>query len=183
MNHRFLQLLQKYDVPGPRYTSYPTVPAWTMEVGVEEYQSFLQNVGAALRGCPPIAGGHIGPPLLSLYFHLPFCESLCHFCGCMQVITKDHSRSREAALRRLWASLRARGAARLRERSPHRLRSSRALLLRRTRAALGCAGRQSRFRASSHLQCCLRHRSLRRSRRQEAPPYRAWHVPKPEPSR
>lgn len=71
--------LQKYDVAGPRYTSYPTVPAWTTAVGAAQYQQSLQSLKPSEK--------------LSLYFHLPFCESLCHFCGCMQVITKDHSRS------------------------------------------------------------------------------------------
>lgn len=80
MSDRFYNLLQKYDVPAPRYTSYPTVLAWTPNVTVEDYEEALKSVGAAD---------------LSLYFHLPFCENLCHFCGCMQVITKDHSRSRE----------------------------------------------------------------------------------------
>jgi oxygen-independent coproporphyrinogen-3 oxidase len=74
------ELLQKYDVPGPRYTSYPTVPAWTESVNAADYARHL----SAIRGSEP----------LSLYFHLPFCEQLCHFCGCMQVITKDHSRSK-----------------------------------------------------------------------------------------
>jgi oxygen-independent coproporphyrinogen III oxidase len=80
MKDRFYRLLEKYDVPGPRYTSYPTVPAWTEAVGVPDYRESLSG----LKG-----GEH-----LSLYFHLPFCETLCHFCGCMTVITKDHSRSR-----------------------------------------------------------------------------------------
>lgn len=75
-----LELLKKYDVPGPRYTSYPTVPAWTESVGADAY---VQSLGQLQKG-----------ENLSLYFHLPFCENLCHFCGCMQVITKDHSRSR-----------------------------------------------------------------------------------------
>jgi len=74
------RLLDKYNVPGPRYTSYPTVPAWGEGVGPQEYSQSL---------------GTLGPDEpLSLYFHLPFCEQLCHFCGCMQVITSDHSRSR-----------------------------------------------------------------------------------------
>jgi len=73
-------LLKKYDVPGPRYTSYPTAPIWTESVNSQDYKDSLQNV----KGKEP----------LSLYFHLPFCENLCHFCGCMQVITKDHSRSK-----------------------------------------------------------------------------------------
>ena len=74
-------LLSKYDVPGPRYTSYPTVPVWKENITGENFQNNL----LALTGDDP----------LSLYFHLPFCEILCHFCGCMQVITKDHSKSRQ----------------------------------------------------------------------------------------
>jgi oxygen-independent coproporphyrinogen III oxidase len=75
-----LNLLEKYNVPGPRYTSYPTVPIWTESVQSSDYKQSLN----AVKGDEP----------LSLYFHLPFCERLCHFCGCMQVITKDHSRSK-----------------------------------------------------------------------------------------
>ena len=74
-----IELLQKYDVPGPRYTSYPTVPIWSDSVGAADYATHLGNIR--------------DNETLSLYFHLPFCEKLCHFCGCMQVITKDHSRS------------------------------------------------------------------------------------------
>ena len=73
-------LLHKYDVPGPRYTSYPTVPIWSDQVGPSDYEKNLLAVA--------------GEEPLSLYFHLPFCEKLCHFCGCMKVITPDHSRSR-----------------------------------------------------------------------------------------
>ncbi|MBI2067648.1 MAG: oxygen-independent coproporphyrinogen III oxidase [Deltaproteobacteria bacterium] len=74
-------LLAKYDVPGPRYTSYPTVPAWGENAGREEYKKALKKIPVQDK--------------LSLYFHLPFCETLCHFCGCMKVITQDHQRSRE----------------------------------------------------------------------------------------
>ncbi|MCB1214831.1 MAG: oxygen-independent coproporphyrinogen III oxidase [Deltaproteobacteria bacterium] len=73
--------LQKYNVTGPRYTSYPTVPAWSESVGALDYQK-------ALASLQPEES-------FSLYFHLPFCEKLCHFCGCMQVITTDHSRSQD----------------------------------------------------------------------------------------
>lgn len=73
------ELLKKYNQSGPRYTSYPTVPAWTNKVEVSDYENSLRDVRSDEN--------------LSLYFHLPFCENLCHFCGCMQVITKDHSRS------------------------------------------------------------------------------------------
>lgn len=80
MEDRLLALLRKYNVAGPRYTSYPTVPAWTEGLTPEDYRSSLAKLKAG--------------ETLSLYFHLPFCEKLCHFCGCMQVITADHSRSR-----------------------------------------------------------------------------------------
>ncbi|HCU23809.1 MAG TPA: oxygen-independent coproporphyrinogen III oxidase, partial [Deltaproteobacteria bacterium] len=80
MQDRLLHLLHKYNVPGPRYTSYPTVPAWTETVRASDYQNSLRGLRAG--------------ETLSLYFHLPFCERLCHFCGCMRVITSDHSRSR-----------------------------------------------------------------------------------------
>lgn len=86
MEKSLFKLLEKYDLPGPRYTSYPTVPAWTEEVGREEYKKSLGEIGQAREGQ--------APPLLSLYFHIPFCETLCHFCGCMTVITKEHDRSR-----------------------------------------------------------------------------------------
>src|SRR3990167_7112305 len=74
-----IELLRKYDVAGPRYTSYPTVPAWTDTANASDYALAL----AAIQADEP----------LSLYFHLPFCEKLCHFCGCFKIITKDHSRS------------------------------------------------------------------------------------------
>lgn len=80
MQERLLSLLDKYNVPGPRYTSYPTVPVWQESVGPQDFQASLQTLPAN--------------ETLSLYFHLPFCERLCHFCGCMRVITQDHSRSR-----------------------------------------------------------------------------------------
>jgi oxygen-independent coproporphyrinogen-3 oxidase len=81
MNTRLKTLLQKYDVAGPRYTSYPTAPVWTPMVTEYHYRKAL---------------GSLRPDgNLSLYVHLPFCENLCHFCGCMTVITKDHSRSQE----------------------------------------------------------------------------------------
>lgn len=84
------ELLEKYDVPGPRYTSYPTVPAWSESVTSVDYAQALKSV--------------TGDAPLSLYFHLPFCEKLCHFCGCFKTITKDHSRSKiyiEALLKEL----------------------------------------------------------------------------------
>lgn len=81
MKQNLFSLLEKYDVAGPRYTSYPTVPAWTEAVGENAYRENLKK----LKPEEP----------LSLYFHLPFCENLCHFCGCMTVITTKHEKSRE----------------------------------------------------------------------------------------
>ena len=74
------QLLEKYDVPVPRYTSYPAVPNWqhTPDAG-----TWIEALAGALRP----AGAS-----LALYVHLPFCESLCTFCGCNTVITRNHDR-------------------------------------------------------------------------------------------
>lgn len=74
------ELVRKYNIPGPRYTSYPTVPFWD-EAGIsaEDWESTLLSsfVESYEEG-------------ISLYIHLPFCESLCTFCGCHKKITKRH---------------------------------------------------------------------------------------------
>jgi len=71
-----LDLLRRYNVQGPRYTSYPTAPVWKETYGPDAYGEILEQSAAAPRPAP-----------LSLYFHLPFCERLCYFCGCTVVIT------------------------------------------------------------------------------------------------
>ncbi len=76
-----LDLLKKYNRPGPRYTSYPTAPHFHEGFGPTEY---LQEIVSTNAGEPPRD--------LSLYFHFPFCKSLCYFCACNVVITKDASR-------------------------------------------------------------------------------------------
>ena len=73
-------LFAKYDVPAPRYTSYPTVPFWTDSPTTDQWIEHL-NRAFVDREAP-----------WSLYFHLPFCESLCTFCACNTVITRDHGR-------------------------------------------------------------------------------------------
>ncbi|WP_417875885.1 oxygen-independent coproporphyrinogen III oxidase [Winogradskyella sediminis] len=74
-------LIQKYNVAGPRYTSYPTVPYWDLEsFSLEGWKASLQR---AFQESNTTEG-------LSLYIHLPFCESLCTFCGCHKRITKRH---------------------------------------------------------------------------------------------
>ena len=69
-------LLQKYDRPGPRYTSYPTAPQFTTAIAPADLLAALA------------ADGRDSSRPVSLYFHLPFCESRCWFCGCTTVITR-----------------------------------------------------------------------------------------------
>jgi oxygen-independent coproporphyrinogen-3 oxidase len=75
------RLIQKYNVPGPRYTSYPTVPYWNCDnFTTEDWEKRLK---IQFDQCNAEEG-------ISLYIHLPFCESLCTFCGCHKRITKRH---------------------------------------------------------------------------------------------
>lgn len=77
-----ISLTQKYNVPGPRYTSYPTVPYWNeANFSTEKWISSLQKSFSESNSKNGI----------SLYIHLPFCESMCTFCGCNKRITKNHS--------------------------------------------------------------------------------------------
>lgn len=74
-------LLQKYNVPGPRYTSYPTVPYWNENMF--EVADWKATCVRAFNETNTTEG-------ISLYIHLPFCESMCTFCGCNKRITKRH---------------------------------------------------------------------------------------------
>jgi oxygen-independent coproporphyrinogen-3 oxidase len=74
------ELVKRYDEPAPRYTSYPTANVWTPAFGAEDYGRKLEEAGREGKGSP-----------LALYFHLPFCRSLCTYCGCNVVITKKRS--------------------------------------------------------------------------------------------
>ncbi len=80
-------MLRRLDRPGPRYTSYPTADRFVEAFGPAEYRQAL-----ALRASGPIVGGK---PPLSLYIHIPFCESVCYYCACNKVITKHHERAAE----------------------------------------------------------------------------------------
>lgn len=72
-----MNLFAKYDVPAPRYTSYPTVPYWSEAPNSSEWIDNLRS--------------HLTPQTRwSVYVHLPFCETLCTFCGCNNTITKNH---------------------------------------------------------------------------------------------
>lgn len=72
--------LETYDVPGPRYTSYPTAPEWTDAFGPADYAAAL-------------ARGATSPEPLSLYVHIPFCWSMCSYCGCNVIVTRDRDRA------------------------------------------------------------------------------------------
>lgn len=74
-------LLERYDRPGPRYTSYPTAPVWSDAFGPDDYAERLRAAG---RSDAP----------LSLYVHIPYCESLCWYCACSVVITQDKDKGR-----------------------------------------------------------------------------------------
>ncbi len=75
-----LDLFKKYDVPAPRYTSYPTVPYWTDNPTTEQWIAELKK------------SFQTQDMTWSMYLHIPFCETLCTFCGCNTSITKDHKR-------------------------------------------------------------------------------------------
>src|SRR5690606_36130112 len=75
-------LIRKYNIPCPRYTSYPTVPYW--EEDKFSYEKWLATLRKSFIESNSTEG-------ISLYIHLPFCESLCTFCGCNKRITKQHS--------------------------------------------------------------------------------------------
>ena len=74
-------MLQKYNVPGPRYTSYPTVPYW--DEATFDYETWIDTLKRSFAESNSKEG-------LSLYIHLPFCENICAFCGCNKQITKNH---------------------------------------------------------------------------------------------
>ena len=79
------ELIRRFDKLGPRYTSYPTADRFNAEFTEQTYIDYLAQRNAATGKNPP----------LSIYVHLPFCESLCYFCACNKIITKDHNRITE----------------------------------------------------------------------------------------
>ncbi|MBQ0132845.1 MAG: radical SAM protein, partial [Comamonas sp.] len=78
------ELLRRYDVPGPRYTSYPTADRFVEAFGPNDYILALQQrkVTSTSKMQP-----------MSLYVHIPFCESLCYYCACNKIVTKHHERA------------------------------------------------------------------------------------------
>ena len=72
------ELLKRYSKPGPRYTSYPTAPMFSEEIGPDQFRNEISRTNDASK-----------PADLSLYFHIPFCDTLCYFCACNMMITHD----------------------------------------------------------------------------------------------
>ena len=78
------ETLNKYDISGPRYTSYPTADRFVEAFTEDAYKLALEHRRATSAAQP-----------LSIYVHIPFCESLCFFCACNKIVTKHHERSVE----------------------------------------------------------------------------------------
>ena len=76
-------VLRQFDVAGPRYTSYPTADRFIEAFGADEYAAALRERRDAGASAPP----------LSLYVHIPFCESLCYYCACNKVVTRHRERA------------------------------------------------------------------------------------------
>ncbi len=77
-----IALLEKYSKPGPRYTSYPTAPYFTESFGAADWQAEIQATQERGRD-------------LSLYVHIPFCDTLCYYCGCNMVATRNYNKADE----------------------------------------------------------------------------------------
>ncbi len=84
MAHISPELLQRFDVNGPRYTSYPTADRFVEAFTADDYAQALQQRANQATALP-----------LSVYVHVPFCESLCYYCACNKIITRHHSRGAE----------------------------------------------------------------------------------------
>ena len=87
-------LIRRYDQSGPRYTSYPTVAQFHGNITEQDYRRWAQHSNE-----DPI------PRSLSLYFHIPFCDTVCFYCACTKVVTKNHARAVEY-LRYLYMEIR-----------------------------------------------------------------------------
>jgi len=84
--------IQKFDIPGPRYTSYPTAPVWSNEVDEQVYIQKLKDFGRSSK-------------TLSLYIHVPFCQTMCTFCGCNVVIRSQDDKYGDEYLKYLFKEI------------------------------------------------------------------------------
>jgi oxygen-independent coproporphyrinogen III oxidase len=74
------ELIGRYDLAGPRYTSYPTAPQFSDTFSLDDFHAAVERSNARQRP-------------LSLYFHIPFCDTLCFYCGCNKIVTNTKSRA------------------------------------------------------------------------------------------
>ncbi len=79
-----VEVLKRYDKPGPRYTSYPTAPAFQKDFTSDDFKAEIVRTNTAENRNP-----------LSLYFHIPFCDTLCYFCGCNMMVTHERKKISE----------------------------------------------------------------------------------------
>ena len=79
-------LIRAYDKSGPRYTSYPTAVQFHEDFGEDQYKAWAEKTNELSRRSQ-------NPTPLSLYFHIPFCDTVCFYCGCNKVATKDRTRA------------------------------------------------------------------------------------------
>jgi oxygen-independent coproporphyrinogen-3 oxidase len=84
LNEIDIDVLKKFNQPGPRYTSYPTAPLFSPDFTAEDFKNEIINTNSESNLSD-----------LSLYFHFPFCESLCYFCGCNMMVSRDRRMIRE----------------------------------------------------------------------------------------
>lgn len=82
-------LIKRYDTSGPRYTSYPTAVQFHKGFGEAQYRSAAQITNDPNKQSR--ASAKARP--LSLYFHLPFCDTVCFYCGCSKIVTKNRQRA------------------------------------------------------------------------------------------
>ena len=85
-----LDLIRRYDRSGPRYTSYPTAVKFDEAFDAAQYRAVAEQTNRRSRA-QVTAGGR--PTPLSLYFHIPFCDTVCFYCGCNKIATKDRSKA------------------------------------------------------------------------------------------
>ena len=83
LNDNLLSILKQFDLPGPRYTSYPTAPVFSTEYTAKRFENDI------------IENNHNNTTPVSLYLHIPFCDTLCYFCGCSTIITKNREKVSE----------------------------------------------------------------------------------------
>ena len=101
-----LDLIRRYDKSGPRYTSYPTAVKFDERFDELRYRELAETTNQESR---KLVGKGMHPKPLSLYFHIPFCDTVCFYCGCNKIATKDRSKA-QPYLDRVYKELAMQGA-------------------------------------------------------------------------